>query len=158
MDCSLPGSSVHGILQARILEWVAIPFSKGSSWLGDWTCVSYVAGRFFRVSTREASQTAQWWKVCLPLIESPAEGARLCCCPVHRPKCPRWAGAGVSRAMILHHPESASHLPSRTASAWGPCCAEASCSIVQCFCTFEMIIKMSVSPNLFSNIKSNFPT
>ena len=31
MDCSLPGSSVHGILQARILEWVAIPFSRGSS-------------------------------------------------------------------------------------------------------------------------------
>ena len=30
MDCSLPGSSVHGILQARILEWVAISFSKGS--------------------------------------------------------------------------------------------------------------------------------
>ena len=32
MDCSLPGSSVHGILQARILEWVAIPFSRASSW------------------------------------------------------------------------------------------------------------------------------
>ena len=31
MDCSLPGSSVHGIFQARILEWVAIPFSRGSS-------------------------------------------------------------------------------------------------------------------------------
>jgi len=31
MDCTLPGSSVHGILQARILEWVAIPFSRGSS-------------------------------------------------------------------------------------------------------------------------------
>ena len=31
MDCSLPGSSIHGVLQARILEWVAIPFSKGSS-------------------------------------------------------------------------------------------------------------------------------
>ena len=31
MDCSLPGSSVHGILQARILGWVAIPFSRGSS-------------------------------------------------------------------------------------------------------------------------------
>ena len=31
MDCSLPGSSVHGILQAKILEWVAIPFSRGSS-------------------------------------------------------------------------------------------------------------------------------
>ena len=32
MDCSLPGSSVNGILQARILEWVAVPFSRGSSW------------------------------------------------------------------------------------------------------------------------------
>ena len=31
VDCNLPGSSVHGILQARILEWVAIPFSRGSS-------------------------------------------------------------------------------------------------------------------------------
>ena len=35
MDCSLPSSSVQGILQARILEWVAIPFSRGSSWPRD---------------------------------------------------------------------------------------------------------------------------
>ena len=34
-DCSPPGSSVHGILQSRILEWVAMPPSRGSSWLGD---------------------------------------------------------------------------------------------------------------------------
>ena len=40
MDCSLPGSTIHGILQARILEWVAISFSRGSSWGRDWTCVS----------------------------------------------------------------------------------------------------------------------
>ena len=37
LDCSLPGSSVHGISQARILEWVGISFSRGSSWLRDWT-------------------------------------------------------------------------------------------------------------------------
>ena len=37
MDCSLPGSSVHGIFQARVLEWVAISFSRGSSWSRDWT-------------------------------------------------------------------------------------------------------------------------
>ena len=37
IDCSLPGSSVHGILQARILEWVAILFSRGSFWPRDWT-------------------------------------------------------------------------------------------------------------------------
>ena len=43
MDCSPSGSSVHGILQARILEWVAIPFSKGSSWPRDRTHISYVS-------------------------------------------------------------------------------------------------------------------
>ena len=37
IDCSAPGSSVHGVLLARILEWVAIPFSRRSSWSGDWT-------------------------------------------------------------------------------------------------------------------------
>ena len=46
-DCSSPGSSVYGILQARILEWVAISFSRGSSWPGDWTQVSCIAGWFF---------------------------------------------------------------------------------------------------------------
>ena len=47
MDCSLPGSSVHGILQARILEWVSISFSRGSSQPRNWTWVSCIAGRFF---------------------------------------------------------------------------------------------------------------
>ena len=50
MDCSLLGSSVHGILQARILEWVVISFSRGSSQPRDQTrvpCVSCIAGGFF---------------------------------------------------------------------------------------------------------------
>ena len=45
MDSSLPGFSVHGILQARILEWVAIPFSRGSSWPRDRTLVSCIGRR-----------------------------------------------------------------------------------------------------------------
>ena len=49
MDHSPPSSSVHGILQARILEWVAIPFSRGSSQPRDQTQVSCIAGRFFTV-------------------------------------------------------------------------------------------------------------
>ena len=49
MDCSPPGSSFHDILQARILEWVAIPFSRGSSQPRDWTQISYIASRFFTV-------------------------------------------------------------------------------------------------------------
>jgi len=46
-DCSPPASSLHGIFQARTLEWVAISFSRGSSPPRDWTCVSCLAGRFF---------------------------------------------------------------------------------------------------------------
>ena len=49
MDCSPPGSSVHGILQARILECVAIPFSRESSQPRDQTQVSCIAGRFFTI-------------------------------------------------------------------------------------------------------------
>ena len=55
MDCSIPGSSVHGIFQAKVLEWVAISFSRGSSTPGDQTWVSHIAGRRFTVwATREA--------------------------------------------------------------------------------------------------------
>ena len=49
MDCSLPGSSVHEILQARLLEWVAFPSSKVSSQPSDQTQVSCIAGRFFTI-------------------------------------------------------------------------------------------------------------
>ena len=45
MDCSLPCSCVHGIFQARVLEWVAISFSRRSSWPRDWTWVSRIVGR-----------------------------------------------------------------------------------------------------------------
>ena len=55
MDCSLSGSSVHGIFQTRVLEWIAIAFSRGSSWPRDRTRVSRIAGRHFTVwATREA--------------------------------------------------------------------------------------------------------
>ena len=55
MDCSLPGSSVHGFLQARILKWVAMASSRGSSWPRDQTQVSCIAGRFLTGwATREA--------------------------------------------------------------------------------------------------------
>ena len=47
MDCSLPGSSVHGIFQVRILEWAAIPFSRGSSPIQGRNPISCIAGRFF---------------------------------------------------------------------------------------------------------------
>ena len=68
MDWSLPSSSVHGILQAKILDWVAIPFSRGYSWHRDQTLVSCIAGRVFtiwatiwiRVIPNSSSQTEPW--------------------------------------------------------------------------------------------------
>ena len=55
MDCRLPGSSIHGIFQARVLEWVAIYFSRRSSQPRDPTQVSRIAGRSFTIwATREA--------------------------------------------------------------------------------------------------------
>ena len=54
LDCSLPSSSIHGIFQARVLEWVVISFSRGSLWRMDRTWVSRIAGRCFNLwATRE---------------------------------------------------------------------------------------------------------
>ena len=60
LDCSPPGSSVYGILQARVLEWAVIHFSRGSSQSReDQTWVSHIAGRFFTIwATREALNIA----------------------------------------------------------------------------------------------------
>ena len=81
MYYSLPGSSAHGFPQARILEWVATPFSKGSSQPRVQTHISYVscrAGGFFTTGTTWEAQTGIWkWKVkvfvaqsCLTLCDS----------------------------------------------------------------------------------------
>ena len=68
VDCGLPGSSVHRILQARTLEWVAISFSRGSSQPRDWVQVSYFGGRCFNLwATRGAYLKVgeegdnRWW-------------------------------------------------------------------------------------------------
>ena len=64
MDCSLPGSSVHGVLQARVLEWVAISFSRGSFQPRDQTRISCIAGRCFTLwTTREDLSSVQFSSV-----------------------------------------------------------------------------------------------
>ena len=65
-DCGPPGSSVHGMLQARILEWDAIAFSRGSSQPRDQTQVSLTAGTFFTVwATREVMEYWEWSQIVL---------------------------------------------------------------------------------------------
>ena len=63
MDCSPPGSSVHGILQARLLEWVAISFARGSSRPRDRTPVSCIAGRHFTVCTTREVLKIGWTNI-----------------------------------------------------------------------------------------------
>ena len=69
-DCSLPGFSIHGIFQTRVLEWVAISFSRGSSWPRNWTWVSCIAGRRLTLwATREAQGV------------NDGQGSLACCSP-----------------------------------------------------------------------------
>ena len=67
MDCGPPGSSVHGISQSRIMEWVAISFSRGSSWIKDWTHISCI-GR--QILYHWATWEALLQGYCLILIHS----------------------------------------------------------------------------------------
>ena len=60
MDGSLPCFSVHAIFQARVLEWVAISFSRGSSWPRDWTQVSCIAGRRFTLWATRVPPKFSW--------------------------------------------------------------------------------------------------
>ena len=62
MDCSLPGSSIHGILQTRILEWVAISSCRGSSQPRDQIHVSCIAGKFF--TTEPVGKPRSWNSYC----------------------------------------------------------------------------------------------
>ena len=83
MDCSLPGSSVHGILQARVLEWAAISFSRGSSWPREQTQVSSFADRFFTIWATCALRSIGW--VGHEFEQAPGvgdgQGSLVCCSP-----------------------------------------------------------------------------
>ena len=71
MDCSPPDSSVHGIFQARILQWVAIDFSRVSSQLRDWICISCLAGRSFTTETPGKPLSHTVWAAAAKLLQCP---------------------------------------------------------------------------------------
>ena len=68
MDCSLPDASVHGILQARTLELVAISFSRESFWPRDWIQVSCIAGRLYCLNHQGIPGPVILWVFTLPLL------------------------------------------------------------------------------------------
>ena len=104
MDCNPPGSTVHGILQARILEWVAIPFSR------DRTQVSCIAGRFFTVwATSEAHQFSSVAQSCPTLRPHGLQEARPPCPSptpgVHSNPCPlSWYAIQLSHSLSSPSP------------------------------------------------------
>ena len=77
VECSPPGSSVHGILQARIMKWVAMPSSRGSSRPMDWTHISHVSC----ISRRVLYTSTTWEALLLLLLLSRFSRVRLCATP-----------------------------------------------------------------------------
>ena len=71
IDCSPPGSSVYGILQARIVEWVIFSYSGGSFQPRDWTQVSCIASRLFKIwATRADLHSIQYYAICFLLLKA----------------------------------------------------------------------------------------
>ena len=87
IDCSQPDSSVHGLLQARILEWVAISFSRGSSRPRDQTWVSCTAGRFFTVWVTREYLTLSKLLCWSPFLGPELRGRHLHLCSLEEEEC-----------------------------------------------------------------------
>ena len=79
VDCSLPGFSVHGISQGRMLEWGVTSFFRGSSWPRDWTWNSCIASRFFTSEPpgRPVGGGRQWQMASLPHSTPPKENQQV---------------------------------------------------------------------------------
>ena len=78
MNCPLPGCSVHGILQARMLEWVAIPLSRGSSQPRNRIWVSCIAGRFFTIWATSICLVAQSCPTVCDAVDCSPSGSSVC--------------------------------------------------------------------------------
>ena len=104
-DYSLPGSSVHGILQAWILEWVAISFSRGSFPSRDWTQVSCIAGRFSTVWAPRGAAGQKWDKLKWSEV---AQSCPTLCDPMDCSP-PGFSVHGIFQAWILHEYWSGLH-------------------------------------------------
>ena len=109
---SLPGSSVHGILQARVLEWVAISFSRGSSQPRNWTLVSCIAGRFFTNWNTQSVQFSSVAQSC-PTLCDPMNRSMLGL-PVHH-QLPEFTQTHVHRVSDAIQPSQPLSSPSPSA-------------------------------------------
>ena len=99
MDCSLPGPSVHGIFQARILEWIAISFSRESSWPRDWIWVSYIGRQILYCwATKKALLR---WQSLTNVILASFFVRRICCCRRSLRRCDSKAKSGQLEASYL---------------------------------------------------------
>ena len=114
MDYSLPDSSVHGISQARILEWVAMPSSRQSSWAKDRTRISCIAGEFCR-----ATEEAPWYRVvkvkvkslsCVWLFATPWTVAYQAPQSMGFPRQEYWSGFAVPSSRQSSWPRDRTHI------------------------------------------------
>ena len=103
MECSPPGSSVHRIFQARVLEWVAISFSRGSSWPRDWIQVSRIASRCFTVWATRETLRYPYGKAFQNYSNKPILNRTLCCILLLPLKHQSRSGSGFPLTPVLCH-------------------------------------------------------
>ena len=98
MVCSPPGSSVHGISQARILKWIAISFSRGSSWPRDQTCVSCIGPGILLPLSHLGSHDRSWGRInCI----GPEQQSNR---PQYSSRCHSWVGCEQKKGAISSQP------------------------------------------------------
>ena len=107
MDCSLPDSSIHGILQARVLEWVTISFSRGSSLPRDRTWVSALEADALPSEPPGQPKISSSFKECKHLF---------CCDQFHCPQSPPAIHSGFNALHFVAH--ITLYLPLHTPSFW----------------------------------------
>ena len=127
MDGSLPGSSIHGIFQARILEWVAISFSGGSSQLRDRTRVSCIAGKGFILWAMQSSQLHHSLQTCLRSFQSGYWWTSSQCLRSHRRKALHLAECCKSLTYCSFNLKKFSILPSTLSKPNHTCSVSESC-------------------------------
>ena len=124
-DCSLPGSSAHGILQSRILEWVSIPSSRGSSWPRDQTLASHIAGGLLAIwAAREAPVHPMGFDTCIMacalhhrIVQNRFSALNILCAPPFHPSTSPYSLATTDLStvcMVLPFPDCHKQLESIT--------------------------------------------
>ena len=160
MDCSPPDFSVHGISQARLLEWLAVPFSRESSRPRDRTQVSHIAGRFFTIwatrkpiKVKSARRVEHWFNRFSVFMKQNTRELPLCLCVFsslslpHPPPCVRTHGESSLRG-------KSSYQNLTLLAPWSGTTRPQNCKEINFCCLFHWVYSILLWHSSLTNTKS----